>query len=107
MTWLGLTWPGLEWRGLAWLSLAWLGLAWRAVPCRALHCFALEMADPGFHTATAMRCDSHCIFISAFGFGLMRFVHGLVCVMFGWCVFSVVLFCIVCSTMRDIRGCQF
>jgi hypothetical protein len=66
--------------------------AWRAVPCRALHCFALEMADPGFHTATAMRCDSHCIFISAFGFGLMRFVHGLVCVMFGWCVFSVVFY---------------
>ena len=27
--------------------------------------------------------------------------------MCGWCVFSVVLFCIVRSTMRDIRGCQF
>ena len=27
--------------------------------------------------------------------------------MCGWCVFSVVSFCIVCSTMRDIRGCQF
>jgi hypothetical protein len=57
MTWRGLVWPGLEWRALAWLSLAWLVAAWRAVPCRALHCFALEMADPGFQTATAMRCE--------------------------------------------------
>ena len=98
----------MYWRGLAWLSLAWLGLAWRAVPCRALHCFALEMADPGFHTATAMRCDSHCIFISAFGFGLMRFVHGLVCVMFVlWCWHVDLLKFILCPTMRDRRVCQF
>ena len=61
MTWRGLAWPGLEGRELAWLSLHSLGLPGvpcLAVPCRALHCFALEMADPGFHTATAMRCDS-------------------------------------------------
>ena len=62
------------------------------MPCLAVPCIALEMAGPGFHTATAMRCDFHCIFISAFGFELMRFVHGLVCVMFGWCVFSVVFY---------------
>ena len=75
----------MEWRRLAWLSLAWLGLAWRAVPCRALLCFALGMADPGLHTV-AMRCDSHHIFVPAFGFEFMRLVHGLVCVMFVlWC----------------------
>ena len=69
-----------------WLSLAWLGLASRPVPCRALLCFALGMADPGLHTATAMRCDSNRIFVPAFGFEFMRLVHGLVCVMFVlWC----------------------
>ena len=33
-------------------------------------------------TATAMRCDSHYFFISAFGHELVCFVHGPVCVMF-------------------------
>jgi hypothetical protein len=86
MTWRGLAWPGLEGRELAWLSLAW---DLPGVPCLAVPCIALLWrwrALAFIRQPTAMRCDGHCMLISAFSFELMRVVV-LCTVLFALCLY--------------------